>query len=121
MKSFFEYKNVCLFFVTGMLIFSLSGCSSSESEIQGYPIDSVVQKTDERMLSFSWSFTADTTKLSQVSKYDDVGWRYGIWTFGAALPVMPRTDSATFGIMPCLLYTSPSPRDRTRSRMPSSA
>ena len=23
--------------------------------------------------------------------------------------------------MPCLLYTSPSPRDRTRSRMPSSA
>ena len=24
-------------------------------------------------------------------------------------------------VMPCLLYTSPSPRDRTRSRMPSSA
>ena len=24
-------------------------------------------------------------------------------------------------IIPCLLYTSPSPRDRTRSRMPSSA
>ena len=23
--------------------------------------------------------------------------------------------------LPCLLYTSPSPRDRTRSRMPSSA
>ena len=25
------------------------------------------------------------------------------------------------GLTPCLLYTSPSPRDRTRSRMPSSA
>ena len=25
------------------------------------------------------------------------------------------------GLLPCLLYTSPSPRDRTRSRMPSSA
>jgi len=25
------------------------------------------------------------------------------------------------GLMSCLLYTSPSPRDRTRSRMPSSA
>ena len=25
------------------------------------------------------------------------------------------------GILSCLLYTSPSPRDRTRSRMPSSA
>ena len=28
---------------------------------------------------------------------------------------------AVFGIEACLLYTSPSPRDRTRSRMPSSA
>ena len=27
----------------------------------------------------------------------------------------------TMGISTCLLYTSPSPRDRTRSRMPSSA
>ena len=26
-----------------------------------------------------------------------------------------------FGVYACLLYTSPSPRDRTRSRMPSSA
>ena len=30
--------------------------------------------------------------------------------------VMPERDIDT-----CLLYTSPSPRDRTRSRMPSSA
>ena len=32
-------------------------------------------------------------------------------------------DTASQGIIPrsCLLYTSPSPRDRTRSRMPSSA
>ena len=30
--------------------------------------------------------------------------------------VVPLSTSAT-----CLLYTSPSPRDRTRSRMPSSA
>ena len=32
----------------------------------------------------------------------------------AAIAVMDR-------VMSCLLYTSPSPRDRTRSRMPSSA
>ena len=35
------------------------------------------------------------------------------------------TSMGEFGetpfITPCLLYTSPSPRDRTRSRMPSSA
>ena len=29
--------------------------------------------------------------------------------------------TGTFSPMCCLLYTSPSPRDRTRSRMPSSA
>ena len=39
---------------------------------------------------------------------------------------VPRAAGADFlvgGIQlgPCLLYTSPSPRDRTRSRMPSSA
>ena len=100
MKSFFEYKKFCLVILIGMLIFSLSGCSSSGggSEIQSYPISSDVRKTDERMLSFSMSFAPDTNLLSQVSTYDSLG--YGSWTFGAPLPVMPRTDSATFGIMP---------------------
>ena len=38
-----------------------------------------------------------------------------------AARIMKRTgaDHVLYGI--CLLYTSPSPRDRTRSRMPSSA
>ena len=33
----------------------------------------------------------------------------------------PVQDDQTLLAPPCLLYTSPSPRDRTRSRMPSSA
>ena len=37
-----------------------------------------------------------------------------------ATPVFVDIDENTFN-MDCLLYTSPSPRDRTRSRMPSSA
>ena len=32
-----------------------------------------------------------------------------------------RVETKAPGIMPCLLYTSPSPRDTTASRMPSSA
>jgi hypothetical protein len=99
MKTSYEFKKVCLVFLTVMLIFSLSGCSSSDNnQAQGYPIDSDVQTTDQRMLSFSMDFTPDTTKLSQVSQYDT--WGYGIWTFGAPLPVEARTDSTTFGIMP---------------------
>ena len=40
------------------------------------------------------------------------------WSFGEVKK--PETiNYRTF--KPCLLYTSPSPRDRTRSRMPSSA
>ena len=33
----------------------------------------------------------------------------------------PRRGAVTVQTIGCLLYTSPSPRDRTRSRMPSSA
>ena len=36
-------------------------------------------------------------------------------------PTVAPTPYANNGPMTCLLYTSPSPRDRTRSRMPSSA
>ena len=35
--------------------------------------------------------------------------------------VMKYMQEFGYKVIPCLLYTSPSPRDRTRSRMPSSA
>ena len=38
--------------------------------------------------------------------------------YHAGRPVIERIERVS---SPCLLYTSPSPRDRTRSRMPSSA
>ena len=45
------------------------------------------------------------------------------WTYCAPLSKTINTDSENRPNTPntCLLYTSPSPRDRTRSRMPSSA
>ena len=39
----------------------------------------------------------------------------------AKLAEMQPVKKAAAKAKPCLLYTSPSPRDRTRSRMPSSA
>ena len=36
-------------------------------------------------------------------------------------PIAPENSIGRVSRMDCLLYTSPSPRDRTRSRMPSSA
>ena len=37
------------------------------------------------------------------------------------ITVRDPIDTETFWVNPCLLYTSPSPRDRQKSRMPSSA
>ena len=39
----------------------------------------------------------------------------------SAFRLTRETAAQTLDLMACLLYTSPSPRDRTRSRMPSSA
>ena len=39
----------------------------------------------------------------------------------ASLPAAGRVDGGAALVNDCLLYTSPSPRDRQKSRMPSSA
>ena len=50
----------------------------------------------------------------------DTGFAGDTWTDGfVALAERPANDIGQ--AIDCLLYTSPSPRDRTRSRMPSSA
>ena len=41
--------------------------------------------------------------------------KFATWSLGGGRPSACAQDKC------CLLYTSPSPRDRTRSRMPSSA
>ena len=45
--------------------------------------------------------------------------QHGLTDYSSALPMLQAISSTE--VTPCLLYTSPSPRDRTRSRMPSSA
>ena len=63
--------------------------------------------------------TSDFLKLCY--KYLAAGWlRYN---YTAQKIIIPNivTLAAVEDATPCLLYTSPSPRDRTRSRMPSSA
>ena len=63
-------------------------------------------------LIISWGdSTADSPLITASNSVDR------IHTF-----VTPATYTITIsGFMPCLLYTSPSPRDRQKSRMPSSA
>ena len=51
------------------------------------------------------------------------GFSHASWTKPATASLLTSLLPSTHRAMskPCLLYTSPSPRDRTRSRMPSSA
>ena len=79
------------------------------------------------------SYSAQEQQASGTASW---GWRYKVRVFGAysddeitdsdvvyATCMIPNTagTGAAGGYKTCLLYTSPSPRDRTRSRMPSSA
>ena len=43
------------------------------------------------------------------------------WYQSIPLQVRPRKDQPFYHLLACLLYTSPSPRDGSISRMPSSA
>ena len=58
---------------------------------------------DVRHINATGVITATNLSLSGVLTYEDV------------------TNVDSIGIITCLLYTSPSPRDATLSRMPSSA
>ena len=76
-----------------------------------------IQKTAHEFVSNEFKpvinehFEKGTFPLEIASKLGELGF------MGSALP----EESGGAGVSNCLLYTSPSPRDRTRSRMPSSA
>ena len=71
-------------------------------------------------MSYKDELTKANTKLAQNPQVRFIG--YGLKK-GRALGTLKKVADSQIIEMPvaCLLYTSPSPRDRTRSRMPSSA
>ena len=57
---------------------------------------------------------------SFVKGYKNIGYIAIYWPLKNEVDIRSLKKKFTLAL-PCLLYTSPSPRDRTRSRMPSSA
>ena len=71
----------------------------------------------------AWSFLYDEI-LTMDETIDDGmrPWGHSDYEFLINNPNMTDTITGSIDLISsCLLYTSPSPRDRTRSRMPSSA
>ena len=73
----------------------------------------------------SWSFALPRENVTRTPIYDE---ETGEIIYYSEIPRFEKdTFNLNYGISAqvnipfCLLYTSPSPRDRTRSRMPSSA
>ena len=70
----------------------------------------------ERLMSF-WG-----QRLARINEIDPLeDYKQELAAFGNWFPADDFEDAWAIERLPCLLYTSPSPRDRTRSRMPSSA
>ena len=81
--------------------------------------DSMVAVTSVRKKALDWGF--NDSNIFEIS--ENVGGRYSLWSsVGMSIFIGLGEDNyKNFLLGACLLYTSPSPRDRTRSRMPSSA
>ena len=82
--------------------------------------------TDERLIEAANVFEGKSFELGSGVLKHPSSWRhlYNPWKPSWGEPYeeqISRMLAAIFAANSCLLYTSPSPRDRTRSRMPSSA
>ena len=63
---------------------------------------------------------SDPSSISKIHRFKNYNFNYDLPTTASFFNALMSKRGNVYGY-PCLLYTSPSPRDRTRSRMPSSA
>ena len=82
--------------------------------VDGAPVNDAAEPNGAH--DFSSFELADIARIEVLS-----GPQSSLWGSDAIGGVISFTTQEIDGLRACLLYTSPSPRDRTRSRMPSSA
>ena len=75
--------------------------------------NALIKNNRERLGKNLWTDAGDGEPIRAYEAYSDID--------EARFIVDEIRELVRDGVSPCLLYTSPSPRDRTRSRMPSSA
>ena len=99
---------------TALAAVFLAGCSESEPKVE--KVQQVEQTAGKAELG---TFGVDLKARDESVKPGDDFFMYasGTWYKNYEMPA----DKTRYGAFTCLLYTSPSPRDRQKSRMPSSA
>ena len=84
--------------------------------LEGEVLDVVVDLREEEP-TFGQSFSIVLSSENKTQLYIPRGFAHGFVVLSTKATFFYKCDN----YYDCLLYTSPSPRDRTRSRMPSSA
>ena len=88
--------------------------------VQGSVFEAVDLNGNQVAIKITIANDADFKKELRISKkMENLG--VGIKILGHSTKVIKDSGKPNHKFIICLLYTSPSPRDRTRSRMPSSA
>src|SRR5674476_448305 len=96
-------KTVKLILVTFFAVLVVAGCNSQNQN------NKASSKTEE--IKVLGECDMCKTRIEDAMKIDGIA--EAVWN--------PETKLLKVTYNPCLLYTSPSPRDRQKSRMPSSA
>ena len=97
MKSFYKFKKFCLTSLIGLIIFSLSGCTGSDSTspaVTAWPISDEVFTTAQQQILPVGLSAADTPRIlpRDVPLYEEYG--YSGWRVGVGLPYVKRTELA---------------------------
>ena len=83
------------------------------------PLKDLTKESIFNIINHSNKFSIDIKQANVLDLFSGVG-SFGIECLSHGASYVTFVEKYE-GVLPCLLYTSPSPRDRTRSRMPSSA
>ena len=118
-KSINEIKKASKKFPNSKII--VTGCASQIDKTVFSNLPNVSKVVDNKVKTESNSYISN--KKDKIGKYKFPNFNNLVSArTRATLQIQQGCDHrCTFCVIPCLLYTSPSPRDRTRSRMPSSA
>ena len=123
-----KFKKIFLGFIGFLIFYSITNAPGIAEELDAQKL---LQQVDENLWAdtkfISGRLIIDNGRKVRTLKQDS--WMEGVTRSYSHYKSPPRekgTKMLKVGgklwmYTPCLLYTSPSPRDRTRSRMPSSA